>query len=84
MHYIIVCKIMSKTQDMKHKIQRVHRAAILKFGRSTVCFALFIIQENHVIYNFRMMQSCIVSMQVASCAVIVVYGQNKQAQIIAE
>ena len=31
-----------------------------------------------------MMQSCTLSMQVATCAVIVVYRQNKQAQITAD
>ena len=31
-----------------------------------------------------MMQSCIVSIQVATYAVIVVYRQNKQAQIAVE
>ena len=77
-------KIMPKTPVLKPKIQRVHRAAILNFGKSTRCFVLFITQVNHVISNFRMMQSCIVSMQVATCAVIVVYRQSKQAQITAE
>ena len=63
---------MPKTPVLKPKIQRVHRAAILNFGKSTRCFVLFITQVNQVISNFRMMQSCIVSMQVATCAVIVV------------
>ena len=77
-------KIMPKTPVLKPKIQRVHRAAILNFGKSTRCFVLFITQVNHVISNFRMMQSCIVSMQVTTWAVIVVYRQNIQAQITAK
>ena len=77
-------KIMPKTPVLKPIIQRVHRAAILNFGRSTRCFVLFITQVSQVISNFRMMQSYIVSMQVATCAVIIVYRQNKQAQITAE
>ena len=47
-------------------------------------FSFVTTQVNHVISNFRMMQSCIESMQVATRAVIVVYRQNKQAQITAE
>ena len=77
-------KMMHKTQLLKSKIQRVYRAVILNYGWSTQCFLLFITQVNHVISNFRMMQSCIVSMQVATCAVIVVFRQNKQAKITAE
>ena len=65
-------KIKPKTQVLKPKTQRVHWAAILNFGRSTRCFVLSITQVNHVISNFRMMSSCIVSMQVATCAAIVV------------
>ena len=76
-------KIKPKTQVLKPATQRVHRSAIMIFGRLTQGFVLFITQVNHVISNFRMMQSCTVSMQVATCAVIVVYTQNKQAQIIA-
>ena len=60
---------MPKTQVLKQKIQGVHWAAILSFGRLTGCFVLFITQENHVISNFRMMQSCIVSMQVATLCI---------------
>ena len=45
---------------------------------------MLITQENHLITNLEMIQSCIVSMQVATCAMIVVYRQNKQAQITAE
>ena len=77
-------KIMPKTPVLKSKIQRVHRAAILNLGKSTRCFILFITQVNHMISNFRTMQSFIVSMQVATCAVIVVYRQSKQSQITAE
>ena len=66
-------KIMPKTPVLMQKKQRVHRAAILNFRRLTLCFVLFITQVNHPISNFRMMQSWIVSMQVDTCAVIVVY-----------
>ena len=45
---------------------------------------MLITQENHLITILEMIQSCIVSMQVATCAMIVVYRQNKQAQITAE
>ena len=65
----LFAKIMPNTPVLKPKIQRVHRTAILNFGRSTRCFVLFIKQVNHMISNFRMIQSCIVSMQVATCAV---------------
>ena len=38
-----------------------------------------ITQVNHVLSNFRMMQLCIVSMQVATCAMIVVYQAQNSA-----
>ena len=60
-------KIKPITQVLKQKTQQVHRAAILKFGTLTRVFVLFITQVNHVISNFRMMQSCTVSLCCDSC-----------------
>ena len=81
----IIVKMKPKTQILKPNTQRVHRAAILNLSKLTQGFVLFITQVNHVISNFtRMMQSCTVRMQGATCAVIVVYRQNKQAKITAE
>ena len=72
---------MPKTQVLTQTIQYSTSGRHFEFWQVDL---VLITQENHLITNLEMIQSCIVSMQVATCAMIVVYRQNKQAQITAE
>ena len=67
---LLVVKIMQNIEVLRSRRKCAHRSAILNFGRSTHDFLLLFTQVNHI-SNFRMMQSCTVTLQIETCVVVV-------------